>query len=100
MKKFLFIIFLLSMLFIPNFSSGNVVVTPTSGKVMSQVTINKDSNLIADNIKKDVTVYGITGTSFIAIELTQAQYDALSTKDSNTYYLIVEEWYYGNIKNI
>ena len=46
----------------PNFSSGNVVVTPTSGKVMSQVTINKDSNLIAKNIKKDVTVHGITGT--------------------------------------
>jgi uncharacterized repeat protein (TIGR02543 family) len=46
----------------PNFSSGNVDVTPTSGKVMTQVTINKDSNLIADNIKKDVTVHGITGT--------------------------------------
>lgn len=72
----------------PDFSSGNVVVTPTSGKVMSQVTINKDSNLIANNIKKDVTVHGITGSSFIAIELTQAQYDALTTKDSNTYYLI------------
>jgi uncharacterized repeat protein (TIGR02543 family) len=47
---------------IPNFASGNVVVTPTSGKVMTQVIINKDSNLIADNIKKDVTVHGITGT--------------------------------------
>jgi hypothetical protein len=74
----------------PNFSSGNEVVTPTSGKVLSQVTINKDSNLVASNIKKDVTVHGITGTSYIAIELTQAQYDALGTKDANTYYLIVE----------
>lgn len=46
----------------PNFASGNVVVTPTTGKVLSQVTINKDTNLIADNIKKDVTVHGITGT--------------------------------------
>jgi len=46
----------------PNFASGNVVVTPTSGKVMTQVTINKDSNLIASNIKKDITVHGITGT--------------------------------------
>jgi uncharacterized repeat protein (TIGR02543 family) len=46
----------------PNFSGGNVVVTPTSGKVLSQVTINKDSNLVASNIKKDVTVHGITGT--------------------------------------
>jgi len=74
----------------PNFSSGSEVVTPTTGKVLSQVTINKDSNLVASNIKKDVTVHGITGTSYIAIELTQAQYDALGTKDANTYYLIVE----------
>jgi hypothetical protein len=75
----------------PNFASGNEVVTPTAGKVLSQVTINKDANFIAENLKKDVTAFGITGTSYIAIELTQAQYDALSTKDSNTYYLIVEE---------
>lgn len=46
----------------PDFSSGNVVVTPTSGKVLSQVTINKDGNLVAENIKKDITVNGITGT--------------------------------------
>ena len=46
----------------PNFSSGNVDVTPTSGKVMTKVTINKDSNLIADNIKSGVTIFGITGT--------------------------------------
>lgn len=46
----------------PNFASGNVVVTPTTGKVLSQVTINKDGNLIAENIKKDITVHGITGT--------------------------------------
>jgi hypothetical protein len=46
----------------PNFSSGNEIVTPTSGKVMTQVTINKDSNLIADNIKSGVTIFGITGT--------------------------------------
>jgi len=46
----------------PDFSSGNVVVTPTSGKVMTQVTINKDGNLIADNIKSGVTIFGITGT--------------------------------------
>ena len=46
----------------PNFASGNVDVTPTTGKVLSQVTINKDANLLADNIKKDITVHGITGT--------------------------------------
>lgn len=36
----------------PDFSSGNVIVTPTNGKVLSQVTINKDDNLVAENIKK------------------------------------------------
>jgi hypothetical protein len=75
----------------PNFSSGNQVITPTSGKVLSQVTLTKPTDLLPENIAKDKNVCGVTGTSFIAIELTQTQYDALSTKDSNTYYLIVEE---------
>jgi hypothetical protein len=75
----------------PNFSSGNEVVTPTSGKVLSQVTLTKPTDLLPENIAKDKNVCGVVGTSFIAIELTQTQYDALSTKDSNTYYLIVEE---------
>ena len=30
------------------------------------------------------------------VELTQAQYDVLSVYDNNTYYMIVEEWYYGS----
>lgn len=46
----------------PNFSSGNFVVTPTSGKVMTQVTINKDANLIEDNIKSGVTIFGQAGS--------------------------------------
>lgn len=45
----------------PDFSSGNVVVIPTSGKVLSQVTINKDANLIEDNIKSGVTIFGEAG---------------------------------------
>jgi hypothetical protein len=75
----------------PNFSSGNQVITPTSGKVLSQVTLTKPTDLLPENIAKDKNVCGVVGTSFIAVELTQTQYDALSTKDSNTYYLIVEE---------
>lgn len=47
----------------PNFASGNVVVTPTTNKVMTQVTVNKDTtNHKAENIKKDITLYGVTGT--------------------------------------
>jgi uncharacterized repeat protein (TIGR02543 family) len=45
----------------PNFSSGNVDVIPTSGKVLSQVTINKDANLIEGNIKSGVTIFGEAG---------------------------------------
>jgi len=56
----------------PNFSSGNVVVTPTSGKVMTQVTINKDTtNHVAGNIKNGVTLYGVTGTYEGGVPLEQ-----------------------------
>lgn len=74
----------------PDFSGGNQDITPTSGKVLSQVTLTKPTDLLPENIAKDKNVCGVVGTSFIAIELTQAQYDALETKDANTYYLIVE----------
>lgn len=47
----------------PDFSSGNVTVSPDSGyNVMSGVTINKDSNLIAENIKDGVSIFGVTGS--------------------------------------
>lgn len=75
----------------PDFSSGNQVIVPTSGKVLSQVTLTKPTDLLAENIAKDKNVCGVVGTSFIAIELTQTQYDTLSTKDNNAYYLIVED---------
>ena len=73
------------------FQSGNVVVTPSTGKVMTKVTVVKDNNLVPENIVKDVNIFGVVGTSAIAVELTQAQYDALPVYDYNTYYLIVEE---------
>ena len=75
----------------PDFSSGNHVIVPTTGRVLRKVTLTKPAQLIPENIKKDVDICGVVGTSFTAIELTQTQYDALSTKDSNTFYLIVEE---------
>jgi len=47
----------------PDFSSGNIVVTPTTDKVMTQVTVNKDTtNHIPENIKDGITLYGIAGT--------------------------------------
>ena len=73
------------------FSSGNLVVTPSTGKVLTKVTVVKDNNLVSENIVKDVNIFGVVGTVKTAVELTQAQYDAIVVYDNNTYYLIVEE---------
>ena len=37
-------------------------VTPDSGKALSKVVVAGDTNLVASNIKKDVNVFGVTGT--------------------------------------
>lgn len=44
------------------FSGNGQEVTPSSGKVLSKVTINKPSTLVAGNIKSGVEIAGITGT--------------------------------------
>ena len=66
-------------------------VTPDTGKVLTKVTVVKDNDLVPENIVKDVNIFGVVGTVETVVELTQAQYDALSVYDNNTYYLIVEE---------
>lgn len=43
-------------------ASGNQVVMPDSGKVLTEVTINKPSTLVAGNIKSGVSIGGVTGT--------------------------------------
>ena len=43
-------------------SSGDQVVTPDTDKVLTQVTIEKPSTMIASNIKKNVTIGGVTGS--------------------------------------
>ena len=43
-------------------ASGNQVISPDSGKVLSKVTVNKPSTLIPANVKKDVNIGGVVGT--------------------------------------
>ena len=43
-------------------ASGNQVVTPDTGKVLSKVTITKPSTLIPTNIKSGVSIGGVSGT--------------------------------------
>ena len=48
-----------------NMANGNQVITATSGDTINaydQVTITKPATLIAENIKKDVVIGGVTGT--------------------------------------
>lgn len=42
--------------------SGNQVILPTSGKVMSKVTVQKPATLLPENIKRDVVIGGVTGS--------------------------------------
>lgn len=43
-------------------SSATQDITPDSGKFLSKVTINGDSDLVASNIKSGVEIFGVTGT--------------------------------------
>jgi len=53
---------------LPNFASGNVDVTPSANKTITKVTIQKDSDLVAGNVKKDVEIHGITGSYDASID--------------------------------
>lgn len=46
----------------PDFSGGDVVVTPTEGKLLSEVTVQKPETLVPENIAKDVDIAGVVGT--------------------------------------
>lgn len=43
-------------------TSATQNITPDSGKFLSKVTVNGDTNLVADNIAEGVSIFGVTGT--------------------------------------
>lgn len=48
-----------------------------------------DPALLPENIRKGVTVLRVTGTMPPTVVLTQAAYDAMTTHDADTLYLVV-----------
>lgn len=45
-----------------NFSNADQIeVTPTTGKYIKKATLNKDTNLIPENIKEGVSIFGVNG---------------------------------------
>ena len=43
-------------------TSKNITVSPDSGKLLSKVVVNGDSDLIPQNIKSGIDIFGVTGT--------------------------------------
>lgn len=43
-------------------ADGDQTISPTTGKVLSSVTVKKPTTMLPENIAKDVTIGGVTGT--------------------------------------
>ena len=52
-------------------------VSPDSGKLLSSVKVNGDSNLIASNIRRGTTIFGVTGT-FEKLTLEELSWSEIS----------------------
>ena len=63
-------------------ASGNQVVSPDSGNVLSSVTITKPTTLVASNIKKGVTIGGVAG-SYAPTFTTETKTVALAMGSGN-----------------
>ena len=59
--------------------SGDQVISSTSGKYMTSVTVRKPSTLISSNIKKDVNIGGVIGTFEGGVDLPFTKLATVST---------------------
>ncbi len=52
-------------------TAAGVTVTPDDGKVLSSVMVNGDADLIAENIKAGVDIFGVVGTMTAGAEVVR-----------------------------
>ena len=77
-------------------ASGNQVVSPDSGKVLSGVTITKPATLVASNIKKGVNIGGVVGS----LEAPSLQNSKAVTITSNGTTTITPDASYDAMKDV
>ena len=68
-------------------SSGDQIISPDAGKVLSQVTIEKPSTLISSNIKQNINIGGITGN----LEARKPEQTKTVTYTANSSYSITPD---------
>lgn len=59
-------------------ADGDQVVTPSDGKVLSKVTVQKPSTLTSENIKKDVDIGGVVGALESGAPAKELDYDGIN----------------------
>ena len=84
-------------------SATDQTVKPSSGKYLSQVIVKGDSNLIASNIRKGVTIFNVTGTidtegsdENAAEYLARAMNKELDYLESDLITTVPGKWQYQN----
>ena len=80
----------------PDFSSGNYIVDKGSYDYLDSVTIIKDDNLIPENIKKDVNIFGVVGTYEAGSESGKVKFDLDGIAHNAKPYVTLSYTFYTN----
>lgn len=80
-------------------ADGNQTITPTSGKVLSGVTVKKPATMLPENIKKDVNIGGVIGTLKEGIDISDTTATAADVRVGKDFYLSDGTKTQGTIEN-